>query len=252
MFADNPLLNQVWSNQLVDSSWEDHVLVSMKLEHESETDSDDPSATTWIKTLSPRSELEESGLIVGSEVFINKPEMSARGFAVITKIESAPPIQSGDGEIVTSTFRHTGGQVFDVKFEGEKSSVGVTATHPFWSPKRRDFVPIGEMEVGDLVQTYSGETKRIVSKLARPGPQVVYNIEVANQHVYYVGEQGILVHNMSKILRRLETMPQGVQRRPRVSLDAPRMSSLEALTVKLVQVLGVMGLPTKCYESIRL
>ena len=40
------------------------------------------------------------------------------------------------------------------------------------------FVPIGQMEVGDLVQTFQGDTKRIDSKLPRPGPESVYNVEV--------------------------------------------------------------------------
>ena len=29
----------------------------------------------------------------------------------------------------------------------------------------------------------------------RAGPETVYNFEVANEHVYYVGEDGLLVHN---------------------------------------------------------
>jgi hypothetical protein len=46
-----------------------------------------------------------------------------------------------------------------------------------------------------VVQTYHGETKRIEQKLPRPGPQLVYNLEVYGEHVYYVGDSGLLVHN---------------------------------------------------------
>ena len=57
---------------------------------------------------------------------------------------------------------------------------------------RQEFVPIGER-----VQTYHGETKRIASKLPRPGPpKQVYNLEVYGEHVYFVGEHALLAHNM--------------------------------------------------------
>lgn len=41
----------------------------------------------------------------------------------------------------------------------------------------------------------SGDTKRVISKLPRPGPEAVYNLEVHGEHVYYVGVNGVLVHN---------------------------------------------------------
>ena len=75
-------------------------------------------------------------------------------------------------------------------------AIGVTDNHLFWSVDRQQFVPIGEMEIGERVQTYHGETKRIASKLPRPGPpKEVYNLEVYGEHVYFVGEQALLAHN---------------------------------------------------------
>ncbi len=52
------------------------------------------------------------------------------------------------------------------------------------------------MYAGEHVQLYSGETKRVIQKLARPGPELVYNIEVHGEHVYHVTTDGVLVHNM--------------------------------------------------------
>ena len=34
----------------------------------------------------------------------------------------------------------------------------------------------------------------MVSKLSRPGPELVYNLEIYGEHVYHVGD-GVLVHN---------------------------------------------------------
>lgn len=48
---------------------------------------------------------------------------------------------------------------------------------------------------GERILLYSGETARIAQKLPRPGPETVYNLEIWGEHVYHVGESGVLVHN---------------------------------------------------------
>ena len=140
---------------------------------------------------------EESGYEVAAlTVDMNLPEMGAVGMAVITNIQPCPAIEQAEGEVVTATFAHPPThQVLDVSFEGEAKPIGVTSNHPFWSADRQCFLPIGEMAVGDRVITYAGATKRIESLLPRPGPETVFNLEVYGEHVYYVGGQGLLVHN---------------------------------------------------------
>ena len=116
--------------------------------------------------------------------------------ARITNIEPCPEVQDFPGNVITSTFRHPPSTiVLDVTFEGETNSVGGTDNHLFWSVDKQAFVPIGQMEVGESVQTFQGDTKRIASKLARPSLENVYNLEVWGEHVYFVGEQGLLAHN---------------------------------------------------------
>ena len=134
--------------------------------------------------------------LIGLTVEMDLPEMGAFGTAVVTDISPCPPIQAGKGQPVTATFSHPPStQVLDVRFEGETDSIGVTDNHLFWSVDRQQFIPIGQMEIGEQVQTYSGHTKRIAGQLPRPGPQLVYNLEVYGEHVYFVGEQGLLAHN---------------------------------------------------------
>jgi hypothetical protein len=77
----------------------------------------------------------------------------------------------------------------------DTDTVGTTSNHPFWSVDRQEYVQAGQLAIGERLQTFSGDTKRVVSKLARPGPQPVYNLEVFVEHVYYVGKDGLLVHN---------------------------------------------------------
>ncbi len=74
-------------------------------------------------------------------------------------------------------------------------TIGTTSNHPFWSVDRQAYVQAGLLRIGERLHTYSGDTKRVISKLARPGPQPVYNLEVFAEHVYYVGRDGVLVHN---------------------------------------------------------
>ena len=75
-------------------------------------------------------------------------------------------------------------------------TIGVTANHPFWSVDHQAFVPVGHLEPGTRVKTHLDQIQTIVSLHPRPGPaEKVYNLEVHGEHVYYVGNDGILVHN---------------------------------------------------------
>ena len=60
---------------------------------------------------------------------------------------------------------------------------------------RQEFVQAGSLEIGERLQTLSGDVKVVQQKLPRPGPQPVFNLEVHNEHVYFVGQDGVLVHN---------------------------------------------------------
>ena len=79
--------------------------------------------------------------------------------------------------------------------EAETEPIGTTSNHPFWSVDRQEFVQAGSLEIGERLQTLSGDVKVVQQKLPRPGPQPVFNLEVHNEHVYFVGEDGVLVHN---------------------------------------------------------
>lgn len=170
-------------------------------------------AVLHIDLLRPREWLKERQAAVANWIELDLPEMGASGPALVREIGPCPPIEPGSGKVVTATFRHPPAtQVLNVTFtdsradaaftravatalEDASETIGVTDNHPFWSVDRQEFVPIGEMAVGERVVTYHGDTKRIASKLPRPGPQEVYNLEVYAEHVYFVGDSGVLAHN---------------------------------------------------------
>lgn len=149
-----------------------------------------------IEMIRPSEWLEASGAKVGSEIQLDLKELGADGAALVQEILPCPEIQSGEGQVVTATFQHPPShQVLDVIFQGNEQPMGVTSNHLFWSADKKKFVPIGEMEIGERVQTWQGETKRIVSKLARAIPERVFNIEVWGEHVYFISSQKLLAHN---------------------------------------------------------
>lgn len=68
-----------------------------------------------------------------------------------------------------------------------------TSFHPFWSVDRQDWIPLGQLYEFERVQTRRGEI-RLLSRVASLTTDV-YNIEVDCDHVYEVGDVGVLVHN---------------------------------------------------------
>jgi hypothetical protein len=178
----------------------------------------------------PTSEFQPMPLVpesvpVGLVVEMDLPELGLTDLAWVTDIADCPEIESRDsgrsagGSVVTATFHHSSGDVIDLMVEDEgvsqpssfrphssKETIGTTSNHPFWSVDRQEYVQAGQLEPGERVLTFSGDTKRIASKLARPGPQPVYNLEVHAEHVYFVGEDALLVHNAKRYA------PKGVSR----------------------------------------
>jgi hypothetical protein len=87
--------------------------------------------------------------------------------------------------------------VYDLQVEGESKPIGVTEEHPFWSRDRNEWVPACELRIGERLSAQDGQTPKVSGLTKRPGIETVYNIEVEGNHCYRVGEQGLLVHNVS-------------------------------------------------------
>ena len=127
-------------------------------------------------------------------VWLELPEMGCVGWARVVN-QRTFQYTPGVGNLVTGTFRHISDDVIDLTVEGQDKPIGVTNSHPFWSVDREEFVPAGELLQGERLLLFSGDTARVTQKLPRPGPHVVYNIEVFGEHVYQVTLDGVVVHN---------------------------------------------------------
>jgi hypothetical protein len=109
-------------------------------------------------------------------------------------IEACPPIAEGAGEVVTG--RYITRQVDEIAnvtlATGDQLSG--TPIHPVWVINQQAFFPLGKLTVWDLLDTNRGPVAVAEVEIVYR-PQPVYNLEINAEHVYRVGELGVLVHN---------------------------------------------------------
>ena len=106
--------------------------------------------------------------------------------------------------MVTGTFAHEpSDELLNVRIEGEPEPIGCTPNHPFWSETRQEYVQAIQLEPGEEVWTAIFGIVAVESVTARPKSDRVYNLEVQGEHVYQVGESGVLVHNAKSYLNNI-------------------------------------------------
>ena len=129
-------------------------------------------------------------------IFLTLHELEAVGPAEIVEVGPCPELEPGEGRLVTGTFSHQSGEVFDITIDGLTEPIGCTGAHPFWSEDRHEFIPARDLRLGETLRTESGTLRQITRITPRRGPPVpVFNLEVDAEHVYYVSVDGVLVHN---------------------------------------------------------
>jgi hypothetical protein len=140
----------------------------------------------WIESV----ERNDSG-----QVWLESEELGIADWATLQETEPCPSDIIGEGRLVTGTFEHSSGEVLNLFIAGEATPIGSTANHPFWSEDRQDFVQAGSLNPGEHLRLADGRTTTLerTEPIAEQLP--VYNLEVDGEHVYYVGESGVLVHN---------------------------------------------------------
>jgi len=129
-------------------------------------------------------------------IFLTLPELEAVGPAEIVGVGPCPELETGEGRLVTGTFSHQSGEVFDIAVDGLTEPIGCTGAHPFWSEDRHAFVPARDLLPGETLRTKSGTLRQITRITPRRGPPVsVFNLDVDAEQVYYVSVDGVFVHH---------------------------------------------------------
>ncbi len=165
-------------------------LVSVRMEQQ-------PGQFVLGQLLRPTNWIRQNAALPGAVIQLEIPEIHVAGDAEVLSIAECPPIRRGAGSVVTGTFQHVSNEVINVFVEGEAEPIGATSQHPFWSRDRNAFVPAGELRIGEELKTALGTSTRVTSIEIRAGPETVYGLEVADEHVYQITNAGLLVHNAS-------------------------------------------------------
>ncbi|RHX83649.1 polymorphic toxin-type HINT domain-containing protein, partial [Leptospira stimsonii] len=96
---------------------------------------------------------------------------------------------------VKELFVHDVELLFDVEI-GDDTLLQTTWNHPFWVVGKNTWVEVKDLNVGDIVLLSNGSQTPVTGLRYYDVPSTkVYNVEVEDNHTYYVGEDGVLVHN---------------------------------------------------------
>ena len=128
--------------------------------------------------------------------------VTAEGYKKIEDIREGDKVLAYDEETgeqgyreVVRLFRNKTEEWYHIHVNGE--DIKCTGGHPFYVASHERFISARELEVGNTLLLSTGECGIIERiELERVSePETTYNFEVADFHTYYVGENGLLVHN---------------------------------------------------------
>ncbi|MDE1464139.1 polymorphic toxin-type HINT domain-containing protein [Spartinivicinus poritis] len=77
---------------------------------------------------------------------------------------------------------------------GKEETLGTTSEHPFWTSNNA-WTEAGQLQLGDKILTKGGDTVTVTSILPDTKQYMTYNFEVSDYHTYFVGQDGVWVHN---------------------------------------------------------
>ncbi len=129
------------------------------------------------------------------------------GMTAIEEIEvgdlvAARDQHNEDGEIewkeVVDFFVNDKKPIVEVTFTDDATrefKFGSTHDHPFWV-EQRGWVEVQDLAVGDSVVDREGENFRVSDIVETGRYEVTYNFTVDGYHTYFVGSEGVWVHNM--------------------------------------------------------
>ncbi len=149
-----------------------------------------------IVVLRPVTWIDRTDCRVGGAMEFELAEMGLRGPATVVSVEPCPAIRPGDGRVVLATVTHLNNELLELTLEQTSEPLSPTATHWLYSEDRGRWIPAGELRLGERLRTRQGP--RAITRIEKqPGGHRVYNLEVQTRHSYYVGEVGVLSHNVN-------------------------------------------------------
>lgn len=80
-----------------------------------------------------------------------------------------------------------------------QDTILATREHPFYVPSLRQYLPADSIKTGMQLLTFTGALLSVIHHENLDTTVQVYNFEVAQYHNYFVGEEGMLVHNSCRL-----------------------------------------------------
>ncbi len=124
----------------------------------------------------------------GDIVYAKEAEGIEQSVDVTQEAETAP---------VLEVYEHEVDETYIVTIDGEE--IETTAEHPFYDEDGEQ-VEAKDLQEGDKLTTEDGDTATVdsvdsVECIHHDEPVTVYNFCVMEDHTYFIGEHGVLVHN---------------------------------------------------------
>lgn len=231
VLAHNPEVTNQERRQAIepDSSWR-HLQLEMKKADDS---------VLKIELLRPQEWVVSHNAYAGTTIYLDLEEMGASGPAKVVSISRAPPLAKGPGQVVTGTFSHSAGNVINLDVDGLDEPIGTTENHPFWSEDRQAFIAAGDLKTGERLRTEAGRIICVSSSSSRTADSV-FNLEINTEHVYFVSDAALLVHNnyvtlyhgtddiSAAAIRNNGVLPAGVDPNFHMTIDPGKAASYAA------------------------
>ncbi len=93
---------------------------------------------------------------------------------------------------VSRTLKNEASEIYAIYLAGE--TIEVTAEHPFYVVGK-EWTLTRDLAVGDKLRTIDGNAIPIEKIIRSEKAVTVYNVTVGGDHNYFVGDEGVLVHN---------------------------------------------------------
>lgn len=148
----------------------------------------------------PQIQSNIGGFKAGTEVW------TPYGTTPIQRLKSGDAVLSFDlktgtvvSEKVINTYKYQQAGFWFISTK-DGSELTVNKDHKFYLPINNSWVKAEGLRTGTEILTKDGGKAEIVISSAARGNEILYEITVSNAHNYFVGKQGILVHNFAFVL----------------------------------------------------
>lgn len=142
-----------------------------------------------------------SCFVAGTMILTSFGLVAIENIKVGDKVISSDPISHKTNEkTVLETYVNKAKNLIHLQINGEE--IVTTESHPFYV-QGFGFIQACKLHVGDKLVSVSGETLNVEKSLVEEceEPVNVYNFQVEHYHTYFVGQNGVLVHNKCRTIR---------------------------------------------------